>query len=99
MINRPRFPQLLFFTIFLLNAVEYLQSGMIAFGAGPIMGEIGAAPEEFSLISAVYACVAIAAIAKQRWFAERLGWRRFVVLSLVFFMAGAVVCATSTTYL
>lgn len=99
MTSPPRYPQLLLLTIALLTAIEYLQSGMIAFGAGPIMGEIGAAPEEFSLISATYACVAIAAIAKQRWFAERLGWRRFVVLSLAFFMAGAAVCALATTYL
>jgi MFS family permease len=97
--NMPRYPQILLVTIFILTAIEYLQSGMIAFGAGPIMGEIGAAPEEFSLISATYACVAIAAIAKQRWFAERLGWRRFVLLSLAFFMVGAAVCANSTTYL
>jgi DHA2 family multidrug resistance protein len=95
----PRHPQLLLFTIFLLTAIEYLQSGMIAFGSGPIMGEIGAAPEEFSLISATYACVAIAAIAKQRWFAERLGVRRFVLLSLALFMIGAAVCGSSTTYL
>jgi MFS family permease len=97
--NMPRYPQILLFTIFTLTSIEYLQSGMIAFGAGPIMGEIGAAPEEFSLISATYACVAIAAIAKQRWFAERLGWRRFVMLSLAFFMLGAALCAVSTTYL
>jgi MFS family permease len=97
--SSPRYPQLLLLTIFLLTAIEYLQSGMIAFGAGPIMGEIGAAPEEFSLVSATYACVAIAAISKQRWFAERLGWRRFVVLSLACFIAGAAVCALSTTYL
>ena len=95
----PRHPQLLLFTIFLLTAIEYLQSGMIAFGSGPIMGEIGAAPEEFSLISATYACVAIAAIAKQRWFAERLGVRRFILLSLALFMVGAAVCASSSTYL
>jgi MFS family permease len=95
----PRYPQLLLFTIFLLTVIEYLQSGMIAFGSGPIMGEIGAAPEEFSLISATYACVAIAAIAKQRWFAERLGVRRFVLLSLALFMIGAAVCGSSSTYL
>lgn len=95
----PRHPQLLLFSIFLLTAIEYLQSGMIAFGAGPIMGEIGAAPEEFSLISATYACVAIAAIATQRWFAERLGVRRFILLSLALFMIGAAVCGSSSTYL
>ena len=95
----PRYPQLLLFTIFLLTVIEYLQSGMIAFGSGPIMGEIGAAPEEFSLISATYACVAIAAIAKQRWFVERLGVRRFILLSLALFIIGAAVCGSSSTYL
>jgi MFS family permease len=91
----PRHPRLLLLTIFLLTATEYLQSGMIAFGAGPIMGEIGAAPEEFSLISAIYACVAVAVICKQRWLVERLGWRRFVLCSLVIFVCGAGICATS----
>jgi MFS family permease len=93
----PRHPRLLLLAIFLLTATEYLQSGMIAFGAGPIMGEIGAAPEEFSLISAMYACVAVAVIAKQRWLAERLGWRRFVLCSLAIFICGAGLCATSDT--
>jgi MFS family permease len=93
----PRHPRLLLLTIFLLTATEYLQSGMIAFGAGPIMGEIGAAPEEFSLISAMYACVAVAVICKQRWLAERLGWRRFVLCSLLVFICGAGICAASDT--
>jgi MFS family permease len=95
----PRYPRLLLLTILLLTATEYLQSGMIAFGAGPIMGEIGAAPEEFSLVSAIYACVAVAVICKQRWLAERLGWRRFVLCSLALFACGAAICATSgSTY-
>jgi MFS family permease len=94
----PTYPRLLLLTIFLLTATEYLQSGMIAFGAGPIMGEIGAAPEEFSLASAIYACVAVAVIAKQRWLVERLSWRRFVLSSLFVFICGAAVCATSTSY-
>lgn len=94
----PKHPQLLLLLIFLLTATEYLQSGMIAFGAAPIMGEIGAAPEEFSLVSAMYACVAVAAIAKQRWLVERLGWRRFVLAALGVFVAGATVCAFSNSY-
>jgi MFS family permease len=95
-IDPPRHPRLLLFTIFLLTAIEYLQSGMIAFGAGPIMGEIGAAPEEFSLVSATYACVAVAVICKQRWMVERLGWRRYVLCSLAVFACGAVICAASS---
>ncbi|MGJ7918726.1 MFS transporter [Massilia sp. LXY-6] len=91
----PRRPRLLLLTIFLLTATEYLQTGMIAFGAGPIMGGIGAAPEEFSLISVIYACVAVAVISKQRWLAERLGWRRFMLCSLAVFICGAALCAAS----
>lgn len=58
-------------TIFCLNIIEYLQAGMIAFSANPIMGEIGVSPEEFGLINAVYACIAIIMIAQQHWLAAR----------------------------
>lgn len=81
--------------IFLLNAIEFLQAGMIAFGAGPIMGEIGASPEEFTLVTVVYAVVAIAAISKQSWLVERLGWRLFIQGSVTAFVAGSAICATS----
>lgn len=93
----PRHPRLLLLTIFLLTATEYLQSGMIAFAASPIMGGIGAAPDEFSLIGVMYACIAVAVISKQRWLAERLGWRRFVLCSLLVFVCGAAICASSGT--
>jgi len=85
-------------TIFLLTLLEFLQAGMIAFAAGPIMGEIGASPEEFSLATAAYAAVAIATISKQRWLVERLGWCNFVLLSLGLFMLGGAVCAASGSY-
>jgi DHA2 family multidrug resistance protein len=96
----PRYPReaALLATIFLLNAIEFLQAGMIAFAAGPIMGEISASPEEFSLVTAVYAVVAIGAISKQRWLVERLGWRLFVQLSVALFVAGAAVCAGSSSF-
>lgn len=82
-------------TIFLLNAIEFLQAGMLSFGAGPIMGEIGLSPEEFTFTTASYACIAITAIAKQRWLVERMGWRQFIQVSLLLFLAGAAVCATA----
>lgn len=91
-------PKSLLLTILLLNCLEFLQSGMIAFGAGPIMGEIGATPEEYSLAMACYASVAIITISKQRWLVERLGWRTFVLLSLGIFILGSAVCATSFSF-
>ncbi len=82
-------------TILLLSAMEFLQAGTIAFAAGPIMGEIAASPEEFSMATAGYAAVAVLTIAKQRWMVERLGWRRYVQLSLVVFAVGALICGSS----
>ncbi|XDZ50710.1 MFS transporter [Neisseriaceae bacterium CLB008] len=85
-------------TIFCLNIIEYLQAGMIAFSANPIMGEIGVSPEEFGLINAVYACIAIIMIAQQHWLVERIGWRRYIQISLAFSMLGAVVCYFSHSF-
>jgi MFS family permease len=78
-------PSALLPAIFLLNAVEFLQSGMIAFGAGPIMGEIGAGPEEFSVIASLYA--------KQQWLIERIGWRPYLAATTLIFCVGALMCA------
>ena len=91
-------PFALLSTILLLTLLEFLQSGMIAFAAGPIMGEIGASPEEFSLTTVAYAAVAISTISKQRWLVERLGWRNFVLASLGLFILGSAICATSDSY-
>jgi MFS family permease len=88
-------PTALRVTIFLLTAMEFLQSGMVAFAAGPIMGETGASPEEFSVATAGYAALAVLTIAKQRWLVERLGWRRYVQVSLIIFAFGALICADS----
>jgi len=85
----------LLITIFLLCSIEFLQTGMIAFAALPIMGEIGAGPEEYSLVAALYACMAVVSISKQRWFTERLGWRNYVLASASIFIAGAMVCSKS----
>jgi DHA2 family multidrug resistance protein len=90
--------RILLLTIFLLTLLEFLQTGMIAFAAGPIMGEIGASPEQFSLATVVYACVAVSTISKQRWLVERLGWRNFVLLSLALFVLGSAICTASGSY-
>ena len=87
--------RLLYATIFVLTAIEFLQLIMIAFGAGPIMGEIGLAPEDFSLIAAVYASVAILVISMQRWLVTRFGGRLFIQCATAISLLGAVLCATS----
>ena len=84
--------------VFLLNCTEFLQSGMIAFGATAIMGQINASPDEFVLASVLYAAVAITSISMQHWMVERLGWRSYVQMSVLLFITGALVCATSDSF-
>ncbi|WP_447791021.1 MFS transporter [Pseudomonas farris] len=83
-------------TIGLLCALEYLQAGMIAFASAPIRGEIDASPEEFTLVAALYACIAVVVISKQRWLVERLGWRNFMLGSISIYVLGAFVCGVSS---
>jgi MFS family permease len=85
-------------TIFLLSALEFLQGGMLTFAAGPIIGEIGASPEEYTLVTIVYAVVAIASLSKQRWMIERVGWRLFIQATVAVFIVGAAICASSTSF-
>ena len=90
--NRNR---MLYLTMFILSLVEFLQSSMTAFAAGPIMGEISISPEDFSLIASAYASGAILAISMQRWFVERIGGRRYIQASSTLFIIGTVLCALS----
>lgn len=85
-------------TIFALALTEFLQSGMTAFAAAPIMGETSMSPEEFSLVAAVYASLAILSISLQRWWVERVGGQRFVQASAAVSVLGALVCANSRSF-
>lgn len=89
---------LLYATIFVLTSIEFLQLSMVAFGAGPIMGEVSITPEDFSLIAAMYASVAILMISMQRWFVTRLGGRLFIQCATTVSLLGAVLCATSDDF-
>jgi MFS family permease len=85
-------------TIAALTAIEFLQLSMTAFAAHPIMGELGLSPEDFSLIAAVYASVAVLMISMQRWLVEWVGGRRFICVSTAVSALGSVLCATSHDY-
>lgn len=91
--NRAASGSCLYAMIFVLVTIDFLQSGMTAFAALPIMGETGISQEDFSLIAAVYASLAILTISMQRWFVERLGGRRYVQLATAVTAIGSVLCA------
>ncbi|MDI1273306.1 MFS transporter [Polaromonas sp.] len=86
---------LLYVLIASLPFSDFLQAGIVAFNAAPVMGELAASPEEYSLVATLYAVVAIGLISMHRWLVERLGWRRFVQGSGVLFAVGALVCGFS----
>ena len=90
--------RLFYATIFLLVSVDFLQSGMTAFAAVPLMGELGMTPEDFSFASATYASVAIFSISMARWCVERLGPRRFVQYASATCAIGAAICASSDNF-
>jgi MFS family permease len=79
----------------LLPLADFLQTGTVAFSAAPVMGDIGASPEEYSLVATAYAVVAIGVICLHRWLVERFGWRTLMMSSAAAFAAGALVCGTS----
>jgi MFS family permease len=86
----PRLRQAHLLTISALVGLEYLQSVMASFASSYIMGGIDAAPEEFSLATAVYAGAAVVMLFKHRVLVQRLGYRRFIRLSLLAFALGAL---------
>lgn len=89
--------RLLYLAIGCLVGIEFLQNAMLAFSAAYISGGVSAAPEEFSLLTAVYAGTAIMMIAMHRWLVERLGYRLFIRTSLFMFTLGCLLCATADT--
>jgi hypothetical protein len=84
-------------TIFVFNLIEFLQSGMIVFAAVPTMGRIGVSPEEYGVINALYASMAVLSISQMTVLIQRLGWRNYLLGSVLLFMLGAWICAASTT--
>ena len=90
-----RGPRLLYLLIASLPFSDFLQTGIVAFSAAPVMGDLAASPEEYSSVATLYAVVAIGMIALHRQLLERLGWRRLMQGSSVFFAVGALVCGAS----
>lgn len=78
-----------------VTSVEFLENGLVLFGAGPIMAGAGVSASAFALVYAAYGAAAVFMLYKHQWVVERLGYRRFVLLSLLAFGLGSGVCATS----
>lgn len=83
--------------IFVFNLIEFLATGMTAFAAPAIMGHVGASPEEYATVSALYAAVAVLSISQLTVLVQRLGWRNYLLAAVLCYMLGAWLCATSAS--
>lgn len=83
--------------IFVFNFIEFLSTGMTVFAAPAIMGHVGASPEEYATVSALYAAVAVLSISQLTVLLQRLGWRNYLLGAALCYMLGAWLCATSGT--
>ena len=86
-------------TIFTFNFIEFLSTGMTVLAASAIMGQIGASPEEYATVSALYAALAVLSISQMTVLLQRLGWRNYLLAAVLCYLLGAWACATSGTLL
>lgn len=78
-----------------VTSVEFVENGMLVFAAGQIASGLHLSAEAFAFAYTLYGVGAIFMLYKHQWMAERLGYRRFVLLSLACFAAGCTICALS----
>lgn len=76
-----------------VTSVEFVENGMLMFAASQILNGLRLSAEEFALAYTLYGVGAIFMLYKHKWMVERLGYRRFVLLSLACFAAGCLACA------
>jgi len=86
------------FAIGAVTGVEFLENGLVMFGASQIIGGLALAPDQFAFAYTLYGVAAIFMLYKHQWFVERLGYRRFIQWSLLAFAIGAVLCATAGSW-
>lgn len=78
-----------------VTSVEFVENGMLMFAASQIAAGLRLSAEEFAFAYTLYGFGAIVMLYKHQWMAERLGYRRFILLSLACFALGCLSCATA----
>lgn len=84
--------------ILCLPLLDYLQNVMVMFGAGAILAASHGTLGDFGQLVAAYAAVSCVMIAAHRWCVQRLGYRRFLQISLLLLGVGALVCAQAEDF-
>ncbi len=79
----------------LIVSIEFFENIVFVFSAQHVMGGIEADPRGFALVQGAYAFGSMLMIVKQQWLARALGYRRYLLLALGLFLAGALMAAGS----
>ncbi len=79
-----------------ITCVEFFETGLVMFAASQIMAGLALTPGEFALSYTLYGVAAIFMLYKHQWMVERLGYRDFILSSLVVFALGGILCATAS---
>ncbi|MBB3259712.1 MFS family permease [Paraburkholderia bannensis] len=77
----------------LATGLDYYDNAIFSFFTSYIAGGINASPDELVWSSSAYAVGAVLGILQQQWWVERVGYRRYVAGSLLFYSAGAMAAA------
>jgi DHA2 family multidrug resistance protein len=79
----------------LLTFTEFLESQMFIFASSHIIGGVDAGPREFAQVQTAYAVGIMLMVVLQQWLSRRMGYRRYLLASLLLFIVGGVACAWS----
>ncbi|NSL54573.1 MFS transporter [Uliginosibacterium aquaticum] len=79
-----------------VTSVEFIENGMVMFSASQIMAGLQFSAADFAFAYTLYGMAAIFMLYKHQWMVERLGYERFVMLSLAVFGAGSLLCASAS---
>ena len=79
----------------LVTGIDYFDNAMFAFFASYIAGGVSASADELVWASSAYALGAVLGILQQHVWVERIGYRRYLALSMFVFAVGGVFAAMS----
>jgi DHA2 family multidrug resistance protein len=81
----------------LVTAMEFLTSYAVGVALPDIQGDLAASLDEGSWILTTYTTCFLVGLVLSNWLADRIGYRRWMVFSVVLFMCSSVGCGMSHT--
>ncbi|GAB3630635.1 major facilitator transporter [Pandoraea terrae] len=83
------------YAIGLIPGLEFFENALLVYFAAYVAGGVDASPKEFVWMTTAYGIASVLAILKQQWLVERIGYRRYLTVSLLLYACGAVVAGTT----